>query len=57
MPRYKVVFQCVISENDDQDVYIASRCLWDIKTDNFAEYTYRNNNLICTFMVFGLYLE
>ena len=57
IPRYKLVFQIIIYENSDQDVYIASRCLWDVSTDNFATYTYKNDDLICTCMIYGLYLE
>jgi len=57
IPRYKVVLQSVIGEVKGQGAYIASRCLWDTETDNFASYSMKNSSLFCVIMVFGLYLE
>jgi len=57
IPRYKVVLQSVIGEVKGQGAYIASRCLWDTETDNYASYSVKNASLFCTVMVFGLYLE
>ena len=57
IPRYKCVFQATIGESRDQGVFLASRCLWDVETDNYAQYTYRNDSLYCIVVVFGLYLE
>jgi len=57
IPRYKVVLQSVIGEVKGQGAYIASRCLWDTETDNYASYSFKNSSLFCTVMVFGLYLE
>jgi hypothetical protein len=57
IPRYKVVLQSVIGEVSGQGAYIASRCLWDIETDNYASFSMKNSSLFCVLMVFGLYLE
>jgi len=57
IPRYKVVLQSVIGEVQGQGAFIASRCLWDTEVDSYASYSFKNNVLFCTLMVFGLYLE
>jgi len=57
IPRYKVVLQSVIGEVKGQGAYIASRCLWDTETDNYASFSMKNSSLFCVVMVFGLYLE
>mmetsp|Transcript_14878 Transcript_14878/g.20991 ORF Transcript_14878/g.20991 Transcript_14878/m.20991 type:complete len:133 (+) Transcript_14878:34-432(+) len=57
IPRYKLVLQSVIGEVKGQGAYIASRCLWDTETDNYASYSCKNSSLFCVLMVFGLYLE
>jgi hypothetical protein len=41
-PRYKIVVQVVMGENKLQGVRVASRCLWDPETDNFATYNFRS---------------
>ena len=57
IPRYKVVLQSVLGEVKGQGAYIASRCLWDTDTDNYAAFSMKNASLFCVIMVFGLYLE
>ena len=57
MPSYKIVVQTVIGEIGGQGVRIASKSLWDEKNDNWASYTYTNEHLFCTGMVFGIYYE
>jgi hypothetical protein len=57
LPRYKVVLQSVLGEVKGQGAYIASRCLWDTDTDNYAAFSMKNASLFCVIMVFGLYLE
>lgn len=57
IPRYKIVLQSVIGEVKGQGAYIASRCLWDTETDNYASYSMKNASLFCVLMVFGMYLE
>ena len=57
LPRYKVVLQSVLGEVKGQGAYIASRCLWDVDTDNYAAFSMKNASLFAVIMVFGLYLE
>lgn len=46
--RYKFVTQVVIAEIFGQGVRVASRCLWDPDTDNFATATFSNVRLLST---------
>ncbi len=57
IPNYKIVVQTVIGEITGQGVRVASKCLWDDSNDNWASFTYQNNSLFCTGMVFGAYYE
>lgn len=41
-PRHKLVVQVTIGEVQGQGVRIASRCLWDVETDNHASAYYTN---------------
>lgn len=49
--------QIALGEVRGQGVRVASRCLWDTDTDNHASYSFRNDSVWCTVMVFGLYAE
>ena len=42
VPRFKVVVQTTVGQLADQGVRIASRCLWDVSTDNYATASYKN---------------
>lgn len=55
--RYKLVTQVLLGQDSDQCVQIASRCLWNHETDNFAAATYRNNSLYAVAIVYGMYLD
>ena len=57
IPRYKVVVQVTLGQMKDQGVRVASRCLWDTSTDNYASTRYQNQSLWCCAMIFGLYCE
>ena len=57
IPNYKVVVQCVIGQVTGQGVRVASKCLWDDANDNYSSYTYQNESLFCTGIVFGIYYE
>ena len=57
IPRYKVVVQVTLGENKGQGVRVASRCLWDHKTDNYATLTYKNERYFACAVVFGAYTE
>ncbi|WAR01202.1 TC1DB-like protein [Mya arenaria] len=56
-PRYKIVCNIIITENKRQGLEVASRCIWNQQTDNFASYTYRNASLIAIANVHGVYFE
>ena len=56
-PRHKLVVQVTIGEVQGQGVRIASRCLWDVETDNHASAYYTNPHLYCVAMVFACYYE
>ena len=57
IPRYKIVVQVTIGEVKSQGVRVASRCLWDTESDNYASYSFKNESLWCVAMVFGCYTE
>ena len=42
LPRYKIVVQVTIGERKHQAIQVASRCLWDSKTDNYASASFQN---------------
>jgi hypothetical protein len=44
-PRYKYVVQVFLGENKGQGARVASRCLWDTETDNYATFSYKNVSL------------
>ena len=55
--RYKLVTQVLLGQDSDESIQIASRCLWNHETDNFAAATYRNNALYAVAIVYGMYLD
>jgi len=57
MPRYKIIVQVNIGQMKDQGVRVASRCLWDTATDNYASSSYQNETLWCSAMIFAIYAE
>lgn len=57
LPRYKIVVQTVIAQKFGELIRIASRCLWDPKTDNMISVQYETKDLIAVVTVFALYLE
>merc|ERR1711871_1744464 len=70
-PRYKIICQVSIGENNGQYVRASSRCLWDVPSiqpgmaaeteqdfnDNCASATWANNKIFCVAMCFGLYYD
>ena len=46
IPRFKVIVQTVIGQMKDQGIRVASRCLWDTSTDNYASVSYKNVRII-----------
>lgn len=57
MPRYKIIVQTVIGQKFGQLVRIASRCLWDPKTDNMISVNYETKDMIAVVTVYAVYLE
>eukprot|EP00588_Corethron_pennatum_P013766 CAMPEP_0194271588 /NCGR_PEP_ID=MMETSP0169-20130528/5334_1 /TAXON_ID=218684 /ORGANISM="Corethron pennatum, Strain L29A3" /LENGTH=148 /DNA_ID=CAMNT_0039013967 /DNA_START=79 /DNA_END=525 /DNA_ORIENTATION=- len=55
--RYKIVVQLTMGQRKDQGVRIASRCLWDTTTDNYASASFQNGSIWASAIVFGLYAE
>jgi len=47
--RFKIVVQTTIGQMRDQGIRIASRCLWDPTTDNYASCSYTNVSRNCCF--------
>ncbi len=56
-PRYKLVVQAMLGEQKSQGVRIASRCLWDVESDNVATFAWQSDSMWCTVMCWGLYME
>jgi hypothetical protein len=57
MPRYKIIVQTVIGQKFGQLLRIASRCLWDPKTDNMISVNYETKDMIAVVTVYAVYLE
>lgn len=57
IPRYKTVSSVTIIENKEQGLKIATRCIWNIDTDNYATYTYTNQSLIAIGHVHAVYYD
>ncbi|XP_070562363.1 dynein light chain Tctex-type protein 2B-like [Ptychodera flava] len=55
--RHKLVCNVLIGEVKDHGVQIASRCVWDPTTDNFATETFKNTSLFAVASVYGVYYE
>ena len=46
-----------IGEKKNQDVRVASRCLWDTYRDGEATVTYENPSLYATAVLYALYFD
>jgi hypothetical protein len=57
IPRYKIIVQTVIGQKNGQLLRIASRCLWDPKTDNMISVNYETKDMIAVVTVYAVYLE
>uniref|UniRef100_H3A9U4 Tctex1 domain containing 1 n=1 Tax=Latimeria chalumnae TaxID=7897 RepID=H3A9U4_LATCH len=56
-PRYKLICNVTIGKKDNEDLVVASRCLWDPYADNFVSQSYENHTLFCVVMVYAVYFE
>ncbi|KAK7100579.1 dynein light chain Tctex-type 5-like isoform X2 [Littorina saxatilis] len=55
--RYKIVTNIAIGQADETSVAFASRCVWNVNFDSFAEYTYKNGSLFAVGLVYALYCD
>ncbi|NWU60922.1 TC1D4 protein, partial [Pterocles burchelli] len=56
-PRYKLVCQVVLGQQNQQSLLVASRALWDPESDSFASATFSNTSLFAVATVHGVYFE
>ncbi|KAL4656129.1 tctex1 domain-containing protein 4-like [Arapaima gigas] len=56
-PRYKLICFVVLGQRSNQDLQVASRCLWDTETDNTAVAVFQNSSLFAVVIVYGMYSE
>eukprot|EP00341_Mesodinium_pulex_P015532 CAMPEP_0116925832 /NCGR_PEP_ID=MMETSP0467-20121206/24355_1 /TAXON_ID=283647 /ORGANISM="Mesodinium pulex, Strain SPMC105" /LENGTH=134 /DNA_ID=CAMNT_0004604955 /DNA_START=31 /DNA_END=435 /DNA_ORIENTATION=+ len=57
IPRYKIIVQSTVGQLRDQGIRVASRCLWDVSTDNYTSVSYTNQTLFCNVLIFALYTD
>ncbi|OEH77207.1 tctex1 domain-containing protein 3 [Cyclospora cayetanensis] len=57
VPRYKLIVQVTILQENGQGVTISSKSLCDVSFDSWASCTFRTKALVCSAMVFGFYHE
>ncbi|KAJ8315656.1 hypothetical protein KUTeg_007806 [Tegillarca granosa] len=55
--RYKIVVNVIIGQCSEQGLEVASRCVWDSKTDTYTTVTYKNRSLFAIALIHGLFLE
>jgi hypothetical protein len=56
-PRYKVVVHVVAGENNEQDVRVGSRCLWNMELDNCVSVTNKTKHIWVSAVIYVLYAE
>jgi hypothetical protein len=57
LPRYKIITQTIIGQKYNQLLRVASRCLWDPKTDNMLSVNYEAKDMIGVVNVYAIYFE
>ena len=55
--RCRLITQVLVGQDSEQSVQIASRCLWNAATDNFAAATFRNSSIYAVAVVYGVNLD
>eukprot|EP00041_Stephanoeca_diplocostata_P032927 m.1073460 g.1073460 ORF g.1073460 m.1073460 type:complete len:133 (-) comp24233_c0_seq8:328-726(-) len=53
--RYKIVVNCVLSEQRGGGAKVAARCFWDSDTDNYAQAVFSNDTMFCVAAAYGVY--
>ena len=56
-PRFKVVVHVVAGENNQQDVRVGSRCLWNIDYDNCVSVSHKTKYVWASVVIYVLYTE
>lgn len=56
-PRYKIICQTFIGEQRGQGIEIATRCLWSTSTDSCEVVNFKNDSIIATTIIHGIYFE
>ena len=56
-PRYKIVSQVCMGQKKNQDLRMASRCIWDTKWDRHVTITKETANAYLTVLIFCVYTE
>ena len=57
LPRYKLICQVSLIQQQGQGVTVSSKSLCDVSTDNWASCTFRSKGFVCSAMIFGFYHE
>jgi len=57
LPRFKLICQASVGENNAQSMRNISRCLWDPDIDRCATATWTNSRVYAVAMCFALYYE
>jgi hypothetical protein len=57
LPRYKIIIQTIIGQKLEQLLRIASRCLWDPKTDNMISVNYESKDMFGVVNVYAVYFD
>ncbi|XP_045161017.1 dynein light chain Tctex-type 5-A-like [Mercenaria mercenaria] len=55
--RYKIVCIMALCQRSEQAAVCSSRCILDKANDTYATYTFKNESLICSATVYGIYRE
>ncbi|XP_045160456.1 dynein light chain Tctex-type 5-A-like [Mercenaria mercenaria] len=55
--RYKIVCIMALCQRSEQAAVCSSRCILDKVNDTYATYTFKNESLICSATVYGIYRE
>lgn len=53
--RYKIIAKVLIGEQRGEGVRVATRCLWDPESDNYASSTFMSDSLFCVAVAYGIY--
>ena len=55
--KCRLITQVLVGQDSDQSIQIASRCLWNTSTDNFAAATFRNSSVYAVAVVYGVNMD